>query len=82
MLNMECDGIPLQSTFQVAEITRPLMSVRRVCDQGLQCVFDDKEALVVGKDGKVVCKLAQAGGLDIAHLKRKSPELFGRHARS
>ena len=43
-LNMEADGVPLQSVFQVAEITRPLMSVGRVCDQGLTAKFDKEKA--------------------------------------
>ena len=32
-------GLLLNSVFQVAEITRPLMSVSRICDQGMQCIF-------------------------------------------
>ena len=43
LLNMESSTnrgvMKLQSCFQVAEVTRPLMSVSRVCDQGLECVF-------------------------------------------
>ena len=82
MLNMENgDGIPLQSTFQVAEITRPLLSVGRVCDQGLNCVFKKDEALVCDADGNTVCRFARAGGLYIARLKLKSPELFARQVR-
>ena len=81
MLNMECEGIPLQSTFQVAEITRPLLSVGRVCDQGLDCIFRKDEALVCDPDGGVVCRFARAGGLYIARLKLKSPELFARQVR-
>ena len=37
----------LRSCFQVAEITRPLMSVSRICDQDLTCIFDKKEANIV-----------------------------------
>ena len=78
---MECDGVPLQSTFQVAEITPPLMSVGRVCDQGLTCTFDKEKAVVTDKAGEVICKFVRNGGLYVARLKLKSPELFGRQAR-
>jgi hypothetical protein len=80
-LNMECEGVPLQSTFQVAEITRPLMSVGRVCDQGLTCTFDKEKAVITDKDKAVLCTFARAGGLYVARLKLKSPELFARQAR-
>ena len=36
----------LTSTFQVATATRPLMSVSKLCDQGMTATFDDKRALV------------------------------------
>ena len=81
LLNLEQDGLPLQSTFQIAGITRPLMSVGRVCDQGLRCQFDDKEALVLDKSGGVVCRFVRQGGLYVAKLKLKSPELFARPAK-
>ena len=55
-LNMEYQGIPLRSVFQIAEVTRPLMSVGRVCDQGFKCTFDDKEALIIGQNNNVVCR--------------------------
>ena len=80
-LNMECEGVPLQSTFQVAEITRPLMSVGRVCDQGLTCTFDKEKAVIADKDKAVLCTFARMGGLYVARLKLKSPELFARQAR-
>ena len=80
LLNLEQDGLAIQSTFQIAGITRPLMSVGRVCDQGLRCNFDDKEALVLDKSGSVVCRFERRGGLYVARLKLKSPELFARPA--
>jgi hypothetical protein len=79
-LNMEADGIPLQSVFQVAEITRPLMSVGRVCDQGLTAKFDKEKAVISDEAGKVMCTFVRTGGLYVARLKLKSPELFGRQA--
>ena len=80
VLNLEQDGLPIQSTFQIAGITRPLMSVGRVCDQGLRCNFDDKQALVVDSNNRTVCRFERRGGLYVAKLKLKSPELFARPA--
>jgi hypothetical protein len=78
---MQCGELPLQSVFQVAGVTRPLMSVGRVCDQGMKCLFDDKVALVLNKDNQEVCRFERRGGLYVARLKLKSPELFPRPAK-
>ena len=67
----------IKSTFQVAEVTRPLMSVSRVCDQGMRCIFEDTHALVVDKKtGKEVSRFERVGGLYIARMKLKPPEGF------
>ena len=69
----------LQSCFQVAQVTRPLMSVSRVCDQGLRCIFDDEQATVVDKKtGKEVTVFQRRGGLYIAKMKLKAPAGFTR----
>ena len=87
VLNLESDvdkcTRKLQSTFQVAEVTRPLMSVSKICDQGLRCLFDDQEALVCDKvSGKVLVTFKRHGGLYITRMRLKPPEgLPGRHDR-
>ena len=73
--------MPLRSVFQIAEVTRPLMSVGQVCDQGFKCTFDSKEALIVDKNNNAVCKFERKNGLYVAKLRLKSPELFARQAR-
>ena len=83
VLNMtsevEGDVRVLQSCFQVASVTRPLMSVSRVCDQGLRCIFDDEQATVVDKKtGKEVAVFQRRGGLYIAKMKLKAPAGFTR----
>ena len=70
----------IQSIFQVAEITRPLMSVSRISDLGLKCIFDDKKAEVVCAKGEVVCCVLRRGGLYVARMKSKAPEGFHRPA--
>ena len=44
-----------RSTFQAARVTRPLMSVSKICSNGFRCVFDKREAQIIDSDDKVVC---------------------------
>ena len=77
-LNMESSGAKnvmnsIRSTFQIAEVTRPLMSVGRVCDQGLQCLFTKVDARVTDLEGGLVCLFHRVGGLYVANMKLKAP---------
>ena len=81
LLNLESDlkqgTRRLQSTFQVAEVTRPLMSFSRICDQGLKCIFDNQEALAIdNKTNKTVVSFERRGGLYIAKMRLRPPEGF------
>ena len=79
LLNLENDneGIrKLRSTFQVAGVTRPLMSVSRVCDQGMTCTFSSSDAVVLDKSGKTVARFERIGGLYVARMRLKPPEGF------
>ena len=71
-----CD---LASTFHVAEINRPLMSVSKICDEGLTCVFNDTGADVMNAKGVAICRFERKGGLYVSKMKFKPPEPFGRH---
>ena len=82
-LNLEapngCGSLqPLQSTFQSAKVTRPLMSVSQICDHGFTCVFDKERATVMDSDmnPKFVCE--RRGGLYMAPMKLKAPSPFPR----
>ena len=67
----------ITSTLQVAEVTRPLMSVSRVCDKGTRCVFEYTHALIIDKKtGREVAKIERQGGLYIVRMKLKPPEGF------
>ena len=74
------DAHRLTSTFQVAKVSRPLMSVGRLCDAGMEVRFSKDKASVVAPDGSVACVFERQGsGLYLAKLKLKRPELpFGR----
>ena len=71
----------IKSVFQVAETTRPLMSVSKICELGHKCVFDDSKAEVITKSGKILCTFQRKGGLYVAEITLKSPEGFQRPAR-
>ena len=58
---------PLRSIFQIAKVTRPLMSVGKICDNGMEILFDEKRAVVRDKsDGSELCVFERKpGGLYI-----------------
>ena len=62
---------PLMSVFQIADITLPLMSVRSICDQELQCLFTAGKAVVRNAAGEDVCEFQRRGGLYVATIKLK-----------
>ena len=67
----------IQSVFQIAAVTRPLMSVGRICDEGHSITFNAIMAVVHGKDGSELCRFTRsAGGLYVAKLKLRSPAGF------
>ena len=67
------DG-PLASVFQIAQVTRPLMSVGKICDEGFHVSFDADSAFVLDKSGKTVLTFHRKhGGLYVAKLKLKQP---------
>ena len=69
----------LESVFQIAAVTRPLMSVGKICDEGHTVMFTDTEAIVNGKDGSQLAKFTRnANGLYIAKLTLRKPSGFGR----
>ena len=74
------DGIvrDLASTFQVAEINQPLMSISKICDAGLTCVFNGAGAGVMHATGVAICRFERKGGHYVSKMKLKPPEPLGR----
>ena len=67
-------GKDIASVFQIAAVTRPLMSVGKMCDEGKTVSFDKDMASVKNKEGKEVCVFhRQAGGLYVAKLMLRAP---------
>ena len=73
-------GSDLQSIFQIAAVTRPLVSVGKICDEGRNITFDNISAVVRSKYGQELCRFHRepSGGLYVAKLRLKSPAGFGR----
>ena len=75
----------ITSTFQIAKVSRPLMSVGRLGDMGMRVIFDKDRADVVAPDGSVACSFErQNGGLYIGRFRLKKPppaSPFGRQGK-
>ena len=76
-LNMRADngrkGRDVRTTFQVARVTRPLMSVSKICDAGMSMRFTSTMAVIEDSKGKEVCRFLRKGGLYIASMKLRNP---------
>ena len=46
------EGIPAEATFQVADVTRPLCSIARVCDKGSTVVFTSTGGYIENSRGQ------------------------------
>ena len=68
----------VNSVFQVADLTRPLMSVSQICVHGFKCIFEKEQATVVDKDmhPKFVCE--RRGGIYVTPMTLKAPMPFQR----
>ena len=66
-------GRDIRTTVQVADVTRPLLSVSKICDNGMKVIFDDKLATIYDKSGKEVCRFARVKGLYVAKMKLGNP---------
>ena len=76
-LNLSDEDKDIKSVFQIAAVTRPLMSVGKICDEGHSITFNAIMAVVHGKDGSELCRFQRsAGGLYVAKLKLRSPAGF------
>lgn len=77
-LNLTDDGKNLSSVFQLAAVTRPLMSFGNICDEGDNITFDANTAIVRSKSGLELCKFhPNNGGLYEAKMQLRSPTGFG-----
>ena len=66
-------GRDIKTTFQVAKVTRPLMSVSKICDAGLWVKFTKNLAVIMDENDKEVCRFIRRGGLYVARMKIRNP---------
>ena len=83
VLNLDADDdqgsvTRLAAAFQLADITRPLMSVSQLCEQGFRVEFKDTHALVIDSSGRTSCKFQRSGQLYTSQMVLKAPETFHR----
>ena len=62
-----------KSTFQVAKVNRPLMSIARICDRGHTVLFTTTHASVLDARGREVCRFARKGNLYMVDVHLKAP---------
>ena len=70
----------VQSTFKVANFSRPLISVYKICDQGYACLFTRDGAQILDQNRRTVCQFGRPNGFSVANMKLKPPEPFTRPA--
>jgi hypothetical protein len=78
-LNLEPDdcSTSISSCFQIARVTRPLMSVGRICDGGAKVISEETTATVLSREGKDTCVFTRKpGGLYLCKMRLK--QLFSR----
>ena len=69
----ESTSKPIASVFQISAVTRPLMSVGRICDEGHNVTFGAKKVVVRSSTGNEHCRFVRtAGGLYVAKLRLKN----------
>ncbi len=62
---------------QVADVTRPLWSVSKVCDAGYDVKFTKGHATVTDESGQPVCIFQRQGGLYVARMRLRNPKYQG-----
>ncbi len=67
----------ISTVFQVADVTRPLWSVSKVCDAGYDVKFSKKQATILDEHGQPVCVFERQGGLYVARMRLRNPKYRG-----
>ena len=65
------------TTFQVADVTRPLLSVSKICEKGNDVLCRDKVAHVLDKEHNVVAQFEKRNGLYVSTLPVRNPKHQG-----
>ena len=71
--SMADGGVDMKSCFHIARVTRPSMSVGKICDNGMKVEFDDKRGIIRDPQDLQVCVFErQPGGLYLGKFRLKS----------
>ena len=62
-------GKDIRTTVQCAEVTRPLLSVSKICDAGMNVTFDQEQAVIIDQKGKEACRFMRKNGLYVASMQ-------------
>ena len=80
-LNMVSDvKAPIQSVFQAAKVTRPLMSIARMCDNDNEVLFTKTEGIVRNAKGVTIAKFPRQRGLYVGKFQLRNPNYRHRKA--
>ena len=71
----------LSTVFQVAKVTRPLMSVSKICKDGKYDVLcrQDKAFILARDTQKVIAEFERQNGLYVSTVQVKNPRSSGFH---
>ena len=68
------EGTPIQLCTQVTKVTRPLLSVTKITEDGkLRVICDQVKAVVVDANGKVLATFNKKQGLYVCMMKVRNP---------
>ena len=72
-LNLVSQGRRPRSTFQVGKVSRPLMSIARICDAGNTVLFNKTHAIVRDSKNNEVCRFERKGQLYLIKFRLTKP---------
>ena len=75
------EGTVIKLCPQVTKVTRPLLSVSKITEEGkLRVLCDRVKAIVIDLAGKVLATFPKKGGLYVCNMKVRNPRYRGRSA--
>ena len=72
------DGTKVRSNFQVADVTRMLLSVSQICDNDCEVHFNKSRGWITDKHGKTAGTFQRRGGLYVTEMTLKNPRAHTR----
>ena len=73
VLQLQAGSQRITAPFSVARVSRPLMSIGKICDQGHKVTFSKHKAVVTDASGKTICTFVRDKGLYLLKFRLKAP---------